>query len=367
MAESEYRTGYLQDAFDSRDYPLYDANEFETHSSDRGGPPASVQTNAGKPFILPDLPPVYDQQKIGSCTANAACAALRYAHRKYTGKAYSEFEPSRLFAYYWGRVDRQPTDLSENETLADMNQRIEDGPKTDSGSNARRIIHTFLMRGVCTEGLWPYGSPLSSGPQNAPKVFDVSKGKPNPVEPLDWDKVMYQARPISHPKDGKSLAGDADNIPRAISYYRIFDPSVTRDIDPTTKKPVADWQVIYNQPPIALLEKALSDGFPFIFGTRVYEGARLANDEIDENGVFKIPSDLKTLQDKGGHALMCVGFDSTNKRFLIQNSWGTKWPANAREESLKGRCWIPYEWFQTVRNGRPITYDFWVIKSTGHA
>lgn len=359
MTAPKYRTGNLTDAFDSRDHPLFTASDFEDHSSDQKGPPAATPS---KPFILPDLPPVYAQLEISSCTANAACAALRYAYRKYSGKAYSEFNPSRLFAYYWGRVDRRPEDLGENESLDDIQKRNEDGPKLDSGSNARRIIHTFLMRGVCTEDLWPYGSPSSSG---KPKVFDTSK-KPNPTEPLDWDKVMFQARPISHPKDPKELSGGKDVIPRAIGYYRIFDPSVTRNIDPTTQKPKADWQIIYNRPPIAVLEKALSDGFPFIFGTRIYVGASFADDEIDENGVFKIPSTLKDLHEHGGHALLAVGFDSAKKLFLIQNSWGTKWPAKVKDQGRKGYCWIPYEWFETVRNGRPITYDFWVIKCFGH-
>jgi C1A family cysteine protease len=83
-----------------------------------------------------------------------------------------------------------------------------------------------------------------------------------------------------------------------------------------------------------VLEKALSDGFPFRFVTRIYDGASFSDEQIDANGVFKIPANLRDLKDDGGHALMAVRFDTSNKRFLIQNSWGKEWsekvPASGR-------------------------------------
>jgi hypothetical protein len=117
MTQQKYRTGYLADAFDSRDHPLFAESDFQDRSSDRR---AATAAAPAKPFILPDLPPVYNQGDISSYTADAACAALRYAYRKYSGKEYSKFDPSRLFAYYWGRVYCRPEDLNEPESLDDI-------------------------------------------------------------------------------------------------------------------------------------------------------------------------------------------------------------------------------------------------------
>ena len=226
MAEAGYRLGNLPDEYHPRDFSLFSAHEIqnlplvETSTSEAASP---------KSFFLPDLPPVYNQLKIGSCTASAACAALRYAYRKYSGKPYEDFQPSRLFAYYYSRITRRPEDLGENETLADTDKRISQAIKMDTGSNNRRIIHTLLMEAVCVEDLWLYGSPFSDQ-----ELFDTSS-VPNPCDPKDWAKVSWAAKPSSHPNDGKSLSEEPDVIPRAISYYRIYDPSVTPTLDPNTK------------------------------------------------------------------------------------------------------------------------------------
>merc|ERR1711988_761735 len=45
------------------------------------------------------LPKVYDQGKLGSCTANSIAAAFEYNENK-AGYGSAEFMPSRLFIYY---------------------------------------------------------------------------------------------------------------------------------------------------------------------------------------------------------------------------------------------------------------------------
>lgn len=93
---------------------------------------------------------------------------------------------------------------------------------------------------------------------------------------------------------------------------------------------------------MALLEKFLTSDFPLIFGTRLYTGASLESNEFDKNGVFIKPL-TKDFKDEGGHALMAVGFDSSKRLFLVQNSWGKEWPAGCKDEKMKGRFWMPYE------------------------
>lgn len=341
--------GNIPDEFDSRDHPLFSLDKVQDLSSLKtasGGAPA-------KPFILTDLPPVYQQGNIGSCTANAVAAALRYAYKRKTGKKHEEFEPSRLFIYYNSRISPDPANLGKNEARLDIQTKI----KNDTGSSNRTAIHSLLMQGVCKEELWPYGDPRSDSKTD---LFIVDK-PPNPCEPQDWAKAAWQAKGSSHPKDPKDLSGQPDMIPRAISYYRIFDPKVKPALDPVTNLPETGWQIISNHPPVVLLENCLSGGFPFIFGCQLFKGAGLNNGEIDEGGVFKKPP-TGNFEKDGRHAMMAVGFDAARRLFLIQNSWGKEWPKGCKDEKMKGRFWMPYEWFEVLVNGLPITYDFWVIK-----
>ena len=75
-------------------------------------------------------PPVFDQGKIGSCTANAGVAA--YMMLKGTADAFS-----RLFLYYEER-------------------RLEGTTGSDAGATMRSIGKALYNAGVCGEPLWPY-------------------------------------------------------------------------------------------------------------------------------------------------------------------------------------------------------------------
>lgn len=86
-----------------------------------------------------DLTPpfqVYDQGRIGSCTANALAAAIQF--ERIHDKQSPEFIPSRLFIYY-------------NE------RKIEGHVNYDSGAMIRDGIKVLHKLGVCPEKEWPYG------------------------------------------------------------------------------------------------------------------------------------------------------------------------------------------------------------------
>jgi C1A family cysteine protease len=82
----------------------------------------------------PAMPPVYDQLRLGSCTANALACAMQFDLRK---QGLNDFMPSRLFIYYNERV-------LERTTEEDAGAEIRDGAKT---------LHRM---GVCSEQTWPY-------------------------------------------------------------------------------------------------------------------------------------------------------------------------------------------------------------------
>ncbi len=119
--------GWLPDAPDARDH-LYSA-------------PMAV--SLPRQFDLRDhygCPPVYDQKKLGSCTANALAAALQF-ERMRQNLPRSLAIPSRLFIYF-------------NE------RRITDTTASDCGAQLRDGIKSIASQGACFEGAtksdWPY-------------------------------------------------------------------------------------------------------------------------------------------------------------------------------------------------------------------
>lgn len=93
------------------------------------------------PVVLPtfadlrtQMPVVYDQGDLGSCTANMGAGLLEFALRKY---GLPDFTPSRLFIYY--------------------NERVLDGdPNSDSGAQCRDALTVLNKQGACSETEWPY-------------------------------------------------------------------------------------------------------------------------------------------------------------------------------------------------------------------
>ena len=95
-------------------------------------------------------PPVYHQLGKGSCVANATAAALRFAWKNSTPQVsvpYDEFEPSRLWIYYYAR-------LVENDRI-----HLE---FRDTGCEIRNTLKVLKRKGVCREQDWKYLSKTES-------------------------------------------------------------------------------------------------------------------------------------------------------------------------------------------------------------
>lgn len=82
-----------------------------------------------------NCPGIYNQQELGSCTANAIAAAYEFDEIKQNEN--NIFIPSRLFIYF-------------NE------RNMENTVSSDSGASIRDGIKSINKYGVCTEQLWPY-------------------------------------------------------------------------------------------------------------------------------------------------------------------------------------------------------------------
>lgn len=83
-------------------------------------------------YMCENLPPVLDQGSLGSCTANAASNALRFCL-----KHENDFQPSRLFIYYFSRL-------------------IEHTVEEDSGACIRDVMKAIARYGSCSSKDWPY-------------------------------------------------------------------------------------------------------------------------------------------------------------------------------------------------------------------
>ena len=244
------RYGWIPDLPDHRDHL------FSTPQPVLGELPPHVD-------LRPDCPKkLYDQGRLGSCTANAIAAAFEFDLLK---QALPDFMPSRLFIYY-------------NE------RRIEGTINCDSGAMIRDGIKSVSKQGVCREDTWPY---------------DIAKFTDKPA------KQCYT----------EGLGN------KALSYQRV----------PQT----------LNQ-----LRGCLAHGYPFVFGFRVYESFESA--EVARTGVVPLPGPGETAL--GGHAVLAVGYDDAEQRFLVRNSWGPDWGQG-------GHFTIPYAYL----TDRGLASDFWTI------
>jgi C1A family cysteine protease len=124
-ARQVQRLGWVPDIPDARDY-MYSA-------------PEAVLTKLPKKVDLrgSDMPVVWDQGELGSCTAQAIGSAFEFCQNK---QGLKDFMPSALFIYY--------------------NERAMEGTiDTDSGAMIRDGMKSVAKIGVCAETVWPYVIP----------------------------------------------------------------------------------------------------------------------------------------------------------------------------------------------------------------
>jgi C1A family cysteine protease len=96
------------------------------------------------------------------------------------------------------------------------------------------------------------------------------------------------------------------------------------------------------------MRMCLADGFPFVFGFSVYES--FESPEVARTGVVPMPQPGE--RSLGGHAVLAVGYDDGQKRFIVRNSWGSGW-------GQKGYFTMPYDYLAD----RNLSDDLWTIRS----
>jgi C1A family cysteine protease len=56
----------------------------------------------------------------------------------------------------------------------------------------------------------------------------------------------------------------------------------------------------------------------------------------------------------GGHAVLAVGYDNTEQRFIVRYSWGAGW-------GQKGYFTVPFAYLTSTK----LSSDFWTIRLMG--
>ena len=66
------------------------------------------------------------------------------------------------------------------------------------------------------------------------------------------------------------------------------------------------------------MKGCLASGYPFVFGFTVYDS--FESQQVAKTGVVPMPAAGESVL--GGHAVMAVGYDDSQQRFIVRNSWG---------------------------------------------
>lgn len=90
------------------------------------------------------------------------------------------------------------------------------------------------------------------------------------------------------------------------------------------------------------IKAALQARHPVVFGTPVW------NEIFNVSSDGKLPMPNTSTQPIGGHALLIVGADFTQRYYIVRNSWGTGW-------GDLGYCYVPFDYLDAAGAG-----DFWV-------
>ena len=108
--------------------------------------------------------------------------------------------------------------------------------------------------------------------------------------------------------------------------------------------------VLYQRltPILGQLKGCLASGFPFVFGFVVYES--FESQQVAQTGEAQLPQAGE--QQLGGHAVLAVGYDESQQRFLVRNSWGPGW-------GMGGYFTLPYPYLLQ----QTLSSDFWTIRS----
>jgi len=169
--------------------------------------------------------------------------------------------------------------------------------------------------------------------------------------------IYFNERAIEGTTGSDSGAQIKDGL-KSINQLGVCDENVwAYDITKLTEKPsdeayiAAKCNLINNYQMIGdgnleLMKQTLASGLPVIFGFTVFDG--FESPDVASSGILNMPTEDES--QLGGHAVLAVGYNEPDQRFIVRNSWGNAW-------GQQGYFTIPYQYIKTMAT------DFWVINA----
>lgn len=169
--------------------------------------------------------------------------------------------------------------------------------------------------------------------------------------------IYYNERVIEGTVDSDSGAQIRDGIKSVASQGACPEELWPYVIANFAEKPPANCYQVAAQHKVALYSRVvqsltlmkgcLASGYPFVFGFTVYES--FESQQVAQTGVVPMPAASE--QVLGGHAVVAVGYDDSQQRFIVRNSWGPGW-------GMQGYFTMPYAYL----TDRGLSSDFWTIR-----
>jgi C1A family cysteine protease len=98
---------------------------------------------------------------------------------------------------------------------------------------------------------------------------------------------------------------------------------------------------------ISHLRACLAERAPFVFAVAVHKS--MMGRAVTRTGVVPAPTRHDPMV--GGHALLAVGYEHVQRRFIFRNSWGSAWGDG-------GYGYLPYAFIASPA----LTWDFWTMR-----
>jgi C1A family cysteine protease len=186
--------------------------------------------------------------------------------------------------------------------------------------------------------------------------FDLMKEKKKDFMPSRLF-IYYNERDIEGTVDSDSGAQIRDGIKSIASQGDCPENEWSYDISKFAQKPpqkcyadaLKHKAVQYQRITRTLnqMKGCLASGYPFVFGFTVYDG--FESEEVAKTGQLNMPSAGENVV--GGHAVLAVGYDDTQNRFIVRNSWGASW-------AIKGYFTMPYGYLLDQN----LSDDLWTVR-----
>lgn len=131
--------------------------------------------------------------------------------------------------------------------------------------------------------------------------------------------------------------------PYDITQFQVPPPQTC--VDAAALDKAVQYQSVVQE--LTQMKGCLAEGYPFVFGYTVYDS--FESPEVAQTGQASMPGPDEGVV--GGHAVMAVGYDDAQQRFVVRNSWGPGW-------GMKGYFTLPYAYLLDTN----LASDFWTIR-----